>query len=209
MSARRTIRDVVIVQLPWRGPCPACTDGKLEDGRACPRCHGDGVEPFPPDPACGHKDCPCSTMQFVGYADQAEQEPVFECDQGRFTCARYTDPEQKTTTVAVEADGIGWAILELDGGKRRLGGYVSETVIAGVPCLRIEVPVGQGRTCTQIYNAGVLYCLTPTTEEIAKVIAAHPEASFSPAPLERGYAEPIPATAAGDTPIAGEGGTAS
>lgn len=185
----RILTDVVVVALA-RQVCPVCTEGKLEDGRACPRCHGDGLEPFPVDPTCGHKDCGCEgPLTFIGFADHGEQEPVFQCPNGRFTAARYTTPDA-AKTVAVDDGQIGWAVLELEGGKRRLGGYVSEAVIAGVPCLRIEVPTAGG-ACTMIFNAGLLYCLTPTSEEVAKIIAAHPESRIEPTPLKYGHAEGI------------------
>lgn len=64
----------------------------------------------------------------------------------------------------------GYAILELMG-HRRLAGFVRETTIAGVGMLRIDVPMPDGKTATQFYPPSALYCLTPTTEEIARHIA--------------------------------------
>ena len=64
----------------------------------------------------------------------------------------------------------GWAILELMG-HRRLGGYVSEVELAGSRMLRIDVHRGE-ETFTQFYGGGSVYCLTPTTEEIARGVAA-------------------------------------
>ena len=67
----------------------------------------------------------------------------------------------------------GWAILELMG-HRRLAGWVSETMIAGGSFVRIDVP---GETnapdfsATQFYSPSAVYCITPTTEEIAKGVA--------------------------------------
>lgn len=64
----------------------------------------------------------------------------------------------------------GWAILELMG-HRRLGGYVSEATIGGSNFLRIDVP-GDGATkATQFYSPSALYCLTPTTEDMARRVA--------------------------------------
>lgn len=71
----------------------------------------------------------------------------------------------------------GWSILELLG-HRRLAGYVHEEEIAGHGMLRIEIP-GEGAQveATQFYSPAALYCLTPTTEEIARAVAkqSHPE----------------------------------
>jgi hypothetical protein len=61
-----------------------------------------------------------------------------------------------------------WAIVELMG-HRKLAGRVSERIIAGQPLLQIDVPeVSQNGGYTQFYGASSLYCLTPTTEEIAR-----------------------------------------
>lgn len=67
----------------------------------------------------------------------------------------------------------GWAILELMG-HRRLAGYVSEVELAGAGMLRLDIPatVGDGPNeniaTTQFYSPSSLYCLTPTTEEVAR-----------------------------------------
>lgn len=66
----------------------------------------------------------------------------------------------------------GWAILELMG-HRRLAGYVSEVELAGAGMLRLDIPaVGDGAdenmATTQFYSPSSLYCLTPTTEEVAR-----------------------------------------
>lgn len=72
----------------------------------------------------------------------------------------------------------GWAILELMG-HRRLGGKVSEALIAGAPFLRIDVP--SVPPATQFYAPGSLYCITPTTEAIARAFATRE----APAPVQR------------------------
>ena len=65
----------------------------------------------------------------------------------------------------------GWAILELLG-HRRLGGYVTEQTLAGHGVLRLGVPAINGHTeTTQFYAPSALYCLTPTTEELARAVA--------------------------------------
>lgn len=65
-----------------------------------------------------------------------------------------------------------WAILELMG-HRRMAGLVSEQTIGGQAFLRIDVPETPGQAgFTQFYGAGSVYCMTPTTEEIARQVAA-------------------------------------
>lgn len=74
----------------------------------------------------------------------------------------------------------GWAIVELMG-HRRLAGYVTEVELAGAGMLRLDVPgfihtetTGEQEErgqATQFYSAAALYCLTPTTEEMARRIA--------------------------------------
>jgi len=193
MSGRK-LENVVVVQMPGRARCPVCVDGVF-DGRQCPRCHGTGHEPFfdAAPPACGHEECGCTTMTMIGFADDAETQPVFECSNGRHTCVRFTDEEGRET-VEVASDGvIGWGVLELLQGQKRLAGFISEAVIAGVPCLRVQVPLADDRSATIIYNASAMYSLTPTDEAVARVIAACPDAEVSlRAPeLQRGHATPI------------------
>ncbi len=65
----------------------------------------------------------------------------------------------------------GWAILELMG-HRRMAGLVGEAKVGGATVLRIDVP-GEGDELagTQFYNPSALYCLTPTTEDVARILA--------------------------------------
>lgn len=76
----------------------------------------------------------------------------------------------------------GWAIVELMG-HRRLGGRVSQVEQYGVPMLRIDVPgVKPGDdVATQFYGGSSIYCLTPTTEEMARAVALRNQ----PAPVQR------------------------
>jgi hypothetical protein len=76
----------------------------------------------------------------------------------------------------------GWVILELMG-HRRLGGYLQEVEIAGDGFLRIDVPSrdGNGMVASQLYSPKAVYCITPTTEELAKAVAA----SSQPEPVHR------------------------
>jgi hypothetical protein len=74
-----------------------------------------------------------------------------------------------------------WAVLELMG-HRRLTGYVTEETHFGVGVIRIDIH-GADREApaiaTQWYSPSSLYCLTPTTEEIARA------ANNRPAPIQR------------------------
>lgn len=81
----------------------------------------------------------------------------------------------------------GWAIVELMG-HRRLAGLVSRVEVAGVGMIRLDVPGSDDSpAATQYYSPSSLYCLTPTTEEIARGLAV----CNSPAPVTR-YELPAP-----------------
>lgn len=63
----------------------------------------------------------------------------------------------------------GWVILELMG-HRKLGGYLREETIGGASFLRIDVPDPEkdgGVQATQLYSPSAVYCITPTTQELA------------------------------------------
>lgn len=74
----------------------------------------------------------------------------------------------------------GWAILELMG-HRRLGGYIREEQLAGAAFVRIDVPrplaeaeapsVAYEVEATQFYAPAAIYCITPTTEAMARAAA--------------------------------------
>jgi hypothetical protein len=87
----------------------------------------------------------------------------------------------------------GWAVLELMG-HRRLAGYVTEVELAGKGMLRIDVPAPEGTgPATQFYSPTALYCLTPTTEDIARAFAEHTQ----PEPVHR-WELPAPARTGAD-----------
>ena len=96
----------------------------------------------------------------------------------------------------------GWAIVELMG-HRRLAGFVTEQEIAGSAFLRLDIsgpvtddPVarrdGFAAAVTQFYSPGAVYCITPTTEEIARQIGARSR----PAPVQRFELDPAPGATA-------------
>jgi hypothetical protein len=105
----------------------------------------------------------------------------------------------------------GWAILELMG-HRRLAGYVREVELAGAGVLRLDVPDPtlqgvpvdpldpQHWTATQFYSPAALYCLTPTTEDVARKVAA----GSDPAPVKR-WELPAPAERVPPVPADGAG----
>lgn len=76
-----------------------------------------------------------------------------------------------------------WVILELMG-HRRLAGFLTEQEIAGKGFLRLDVPGEPTNTvpiATQFYNPTAVYAITPTTEDIARAVAA----TSQPAPVQR------------------------
>jgi hypothetical protein len=97
-------------------------------------------------------------------------------------------------------DGI-WAIAELMG-HRRLGGFVREVELAGAKMLRIDVPGEGDKQTTQFYGANALFCLTPTTEEIARSVAR----GAQPAPVHRFELLP-PVRSDREAPIGASDGT--
>lgn len=83
----------------------------------------------------------------------------------------------------------GWAILELMG-HRRLAGYVREQEIAGAGMLRLDIhgtETGDVAVATQFYSPAALYCLTPTTEDIARKLGER----LRPAPVQRYELAPV------------------
>lgn len=86
-----------------------------------------------------------------------------------------------------------WAIVELMG-HRRLAGLVREQQIAGHGFLRLDVPdvteePGDKVMATQFYSPSSVYCITPTTEAIARKLAA----DNKPQPATRWELEERPA----------------
>jgi hypothetical protein len=79
-----------------------------------------------------------------------------------------------------------WAILELMG-HRRLAGKVTEATIGGGSFIRIDVPGNETET-TQYYSPGAVYCITPTTEDIARDFAT----SNQPEPVHRWELKQLP-----------------
>lgn len=70
-----------------------------------------------------------------------------------------------------------WVILELMG-HRRLAGYLTEVELAGKGFLRLDIPTAPG--VTQYYSPTSVYAITPTTEQMARAVAA----GSNPAPVQ-------------------------
>lgn len=64
-----------------------------------------------------------------------------------------------------------WCVVEMMG-HRKIAGRVSEEEIAGAAFLRIDIPGDEKRpAATQYYGASAVFSITPTTEEIATMVA--------------------------------------
>lgn len=70
-----------------------------------------------------------------------------------------------------------WAVLELMG-HRRIGGKVTEVEHFGAKMCRIDIPSRENTICgpkdvwtTQYYGGGSIYCLTPCSEDAARIAA--------------------------------------
>lgn len=78
----------------------------------------------------------------------------------------------------------GWAIVELMG-HRKLAGYVRDVTMFGAAFCRLDVP--SEPPVTQYYGPSAIYCVTPTTEDLAKRVAQ----AARPTPVTR-YELPEP-----------------
>lgn len=91
----------------------------------------------------------------------------------------------------------GWGVVEMLG-HRRLVGHVGEQMIAGSSLIRVDVPETPGKPgYTKLIGLASIYCITPTSEEVARLAAAELERWNDPLPVE------LPAQiAAGEAPRA-------
>ena len=70
-----------------------------------------------------------------------------------------------------------WAIVEIMGHKR-FAGYVTEQAVGGASFVRIDVPeisLPSGDVLpafTKLFGAASIYCISPCTEETARLFAA-------------------------------------
>lgn len=74
--------------------------------------------------------------------------------------------------------GEQWAVVELMG-RRRVAGLCTEVEQFGARMLRVDIPGvgpdGAPTMVTQLYGGSAIYCLTPTTEQIARSVAGFNE----------------------------------
>lgn len=71
----------------------------------------------------------------------------------------------------------GWAIIEFMGHRKRAG-KVKTAEIGGTAVFVVESPT-QEEPVSEVYAASSLYCLTPVTEEVARIAAR----SVNPQPI--------------------------
>lgn len=69
-----------------------------------------------------------------------------------------------------------WGICEVMGHKR-FAGRITEQTIAGSALIRVDVPAvttsrGESNEYSKLIGVGSIYCITPTTEEVARKAAA-------------------------------------
>lgn len=79
-----------------------------------------------------------------------------------------------------------WCIVELFG-HQRIGGKVSEQVIADQGFVRVDVPEVKDQVgFTRLFGTGAIYSITPVSEEIVRAfVAAHVPAPVQPYELKR------------------------
>lgn len=64
-----------------------------------------------------------------------------------------------------------WAIVEIMG-HQTYSGRVSEQVVGGTAFVRVDIPDVEGQPgFTKLFGGSSIYCITPTTEEIARAMA--------------------------------------
>ena len=80
-----------------------------------------------------------------------------------------------------ELQDFGWCIVEIFG-HRKLGAQCREVPVAGGVMLRCDIPGTDGAPgFTQFYGAASLFCVSPTSEDLARAIAAR----FAQPPVQR------------------------
>ena len=89
----------------------------------------------------------------------------------------------------------GWVVLELMG-HRRLAGHLKEEQVGGTSFLRLDVEDELGEAiATQFYSPSAVYCITPTTKDLAVRFAQNrfegPVQRWELPKLAEGVAHPI------------------
>ena len=70
--------------------------------------------------------------------------------------------------VGTESKFDSWAIVDIFG-HQKFAGRVTEQSIGGASFVRIDIPqVEDHPAYTKLFGAAAIYCITPTTEELAR-----------------------------------------
>ena len=86
-----------------------------------------------------------------------------------------------------------WAVVELMG-HQKIAGKTTEQTIAGAALLRVDVPEVEGQPAfTRFFGASAVYSIIPTSEAIARAVAAQLRA----VPIHRFELAQLPAPAVG------------
>lgn len=81
-----------------------------------------------------------------------------------------------------------WAIVEILGHKQ-FAGHVSEHVLGAAALIRVDVPATEQpdhatKQYSKLIGVGVIYCITPCTEAIARAAATRLERYNNPIPVD-------------------------
>lgn len=89
--------------------------------------------------------------------------------EGYEVCSSCGDTRKAGEMTTEQNKFEGWVVLELMG-HRRLAGFLSEQQIAGSGFLRLDVYAEGEETpnATPLYSPSAVYCITPTTENLAR-----------------------------------------
>ncbi len=89
------------------------------------------------------------------------------------TATVYIRTQREDTQMSTKKTFCGWCVVELMG-HAKIAGMVTEDSIAGEGVLRVDVPEIDGHPAfTKFISPKAVYSMAPTTEEIARAVAAH------------------------------------
>lgn len=65
-----------------------------------------------------------------------------------------------------------WGVVEVMG-HQTYAGRITEQTIGGQAFVRVDVPeIGETPPFTKLFGSGSIYCITPTSEDVARRVAA-------------------------------------